>query len=157
MNQKGLVYWGYLSEIVLATLCLVIVFTIFESLEIVSFIRNSAVDFAAYFSGIMLAGSIAFYCVFYSKSDTPFSSWLYEKGAYRIYEKMFIFAICLYSILTLALVVTKNSDNNPVAFIALWLLILGLLNLYTFLKNIIDLHGLNMEFNKQIANESNKK
>jgi hypothetical protein len=33
----------------------------------------------------MLAGSIAFLWAFYLKSDTPFSKWLYRKGAFNIY------------------------------------------------------------------------
>ena len=97
----------------------------------------------------MLAGSIAFFWAFYSKSDTPFSQWLYEKGAYNIYLIAYVTAIGIYASLTALLVITSKVNNEYLTILTLWFLILGLINVYSFIKNITKQLKLNMEFNKK--------
>ena len=143
------VLWAYGSEIFFSSLLLVCFLLYTDIPTLSNFVQNVASDFATYFSGIMLAGSIAFLWAFYSKSDTPFSQWLYDKGAYNVYLIAYISAIAIYASLTVALVLSPKLNNEIFSLATLWLLILGVLNLYTYTNNIIKQLKLNMEFNRR--------
>ncbi len=104
----------------------------------------------------MLAGSIAFFWTFYSKSDAPFSQWLYDKGAYNIYLTAYITAIGIYASLTILLVLASKINNDILTIITLWFLILGIINVYTFIKNITKQLKLNMEFNRKTRANNEK-
>lgn len=147
MKLKLTILWAYLSEIALSALMVGTLFIFYDVNLIAEFIHSSASDFASYFSVIMLAGSIGFFWTFYSRSDTAFSQWLYEKKAYNVYLSAYIAAITIYTVLSILLLLTNKIDNLYLSIITLWCLILGILNAYTFIKNIVDQLRLNMEFN----------
>jgi hypothetical protein len=144
---KLTILWAYISEIALSTLIVGALFVFYDVKIIAEFIRSAASDFASYFSVIMLAGSIGFFWAFYSKSDTAFSQWLYEKNAYNVYLSAYIAAIIIYTVLSIMLLLTDKIDNVYLSSITLWCLVLGIINAYTFIKNIVDQLRLNMEFN----------
>lgn len=148
MNNKFLEVWGYFTEILFCFLLLFISLMLWGKKDIVSFINTSSSDIASYFSVVMFAGVIAFFWVFYSKSDTEFSNWLYKREAYNVYARAYLWAIGVYSLLTLGLFISKNVENEYLSLITYWLLILGIINLYTFIKNIYSQLRLNMEFNR---------
>lgn len=156
MNKLPLIIWGYVSEIVLTTLFMGVLFLFYDLAIISSFIQSVAIDFASYFSGIMLAGSIAFFWTFYSKSDTPFSQWLYDKGAYNVYLTAYVSAIAIYVSLTVLLALTSKINNDFLSLVTLWFLILGVINVYTFTRNITKQLKLNMEFNRKTRNDREK-
>jgi hypothetical protein len=155
-SQKLKILWAYGSEVVFSSLFLggLLLFT--DTTTLSHFIQNVASDFATYFSGIMMASAIAFLWAFYSKSDTPFSQWLYDKGAYNVYLAAYVSAIAIYASLTVSLVLSPKLNNEMFSLATLWLLILGVINLYTFINNIIKQLKLNMEFNRR-ARSSNEK
>jgi hypothetical protein len=154
MKVKLIIVWAYVSEVALSTLVVGALFIFFDVNLISGFIRSSASDFASYFSAIMLAGSIGFFWTFYSRSDTEFSQWLYEKKAYNVYLSAYIAAIIIYTTLSILLLLTSKLDNLILSIITLWCLVLGILNAYTFIKNIVDQLQLNMEFNHRHSKKS---
>lgn len=147
MKPKLTILWAYISEIALSTLIVGSIFMFYDVNLVEEFIQSSASDFASHFSVIMLAGSIGFFWTFYSRSDTAFSQWLYEKKAYNVYLSAYIAAIIIYTVLSILLLLTNKIDNFYLSVITLWWLVLGILNAYTFIKNIVDQLRLNMEFN----------
>ena len=148
MKPRALVALAYIFEIGLSVFLFGLLFIIWDAKQLVAFMHQSASDFATYFSAAMLAGSIAFLWQFYSKSDTPFAMWLYAKDAFKVYLMAYVYAVAVYALLTVALLLSKHIASEFVSYIAIWALILGVLNVYTFIKNIIDQLLLNMEFNK---------
>jgi len=148
MNDKFLEAWGYFIEILICLLLLLISLMLWDKADIVSFINTSSSDIASYFSVVMFAGVIAFFWVFYSKSDTKFANWLYKKEAYNVYARAYLWAIGVYFFLTLGLFLSKNIENEYLSLVTYWLLILGIINFYTFIKNIYIQLQLNMEFNR---------
>lgn len=150
MNRLNVkILWAYGSEVVFSSLVLFFLCVLFDISTLANFIKIIATDFATYFSVVMLGGSIAFFWVFYSKSDTLFSQWLYDKGAYNVYLAAYVSAIGIYASLTILLVLTQQLNSELLSLITLWLLILGVVNLYTFIDNIIKQLKLNMEFNRK--------
>ncbi len=121
----------------------------FGAAEISKILGDVASDLATYFSSIMLAGSVAFLWTFYSKSDTPFSKWLYESGAFNVYLYAYVVTIVIYAVLLVLLLICSKLDNLFISMPSFWFLILGLINVHTFVSNVVGQLQLNMEFNRQ--------
>lgn len=149
MKHKKLIFWAYVSELILSVLLFGGLFLIWSPIALENFVVASAADLASYYAAIMLGGSLAFLWAFYTKSDTPFAQWLYSKGAFPVYAFAYFFAVANYALLTLALVIVKHTSSATLSFVALWLLIFCTLNAYSFLKNIYDQLRLNLEFNQK--------
>lgn len=149
MSKSQIIIWGYLAEIFLASLVLALLLFFYDARQIADFLKPLASDIATYFSNLMFAASIAFLWAFYTKSDTPFGKWLYEKGAFQIYLTAYIVALSIYALLSLLLLVTSKVNNMLLSLFTFWVLLLGLINAYTFFRNIIGQWLLNMEFNRR--------
>ncbi len=148
MSENKEIWWAYISELFLTTLLFGSLLYFFDLAAMSKIFRSSASDIATYFAGIMLAGSIAFLWAFYSKSDTAFSKWLYEKGAFNIYLTAYVIAIAVYVVLLFLLILCAKIDSLLLTMATIWFFILGLINVYTFIRNIIGQLLLNMEFNR---------
>src|SRR5690554_6233700 len=149
MNKSLLIVWSYFSEAVLATLVLGGLLLLYDSAQISDFLKPVASDIAAYFSSVMFAASVAFLWTFYSKSDTPFSKWLYENNAFTVYLTGYIVAVGIYAALFIVLLVASKSGNEVFLLFTAWLLLVGIINVYTFVRNVVGQLLLNMEFNRR--------
>lgn len=149
MSNAKAILWAYLSEILLATLAFGLLCLFYDASELTKFLKPIASDIATYFSSIMFAASVAFLWAFYSKSDTPFSKWLYEKGAFTVYLSAYIVAVSIYAFLFVLLLITSRFDNSFFSMFTLWFLIVGIINVYTFIRNVVGQLMLNMEFNSK--------
>jgi hypothetical protein len=149
MSKAAIIIWSYLSEIFLASFALGLLLFFYDAIQIASFLKPIAADIATYFSSVMFAASVAFLWTFYSKSDTPFSKWLYEKGAFKVYLSAYIVAVSIYAVLFLLLLITSKVDNTLLSVFTFWMLLLGMINVYTFIKNVVAQLLLNMEFNRR--------
>lgn len=149
MNKLFLVVWSYVSELVLATLVLGAILIFYDGSQVAHFLKPLAKDIAAYFSSVMFAASVAFLWTFYSKSDTAFSKWLYEKGAFTVYLTAYIVAVVIYAILFILLLVASKSGNEAFLLFTTWVLLVGIINVYTFVRNVVGQLLLNMEFNRR--------
>lgn len=149
MNKAPTIIWGYFSEVLLASFVLTFLLLFYDTSQIANFLKPMAADIATYFSSIMFAASVAFLWTFYSKSDTPFSKWLYEKGAFKIYLSAYIVAVSIYALLFLLLLITSKTDNVLLSVFTFWVLVLGIINVFTFIRNVIGQLLLNMEFNRR--------
>ncbi|MBU2873464.1 hypothetical protein [Marinobacter salexigens] len=149
MNKSFLIAWSYASEALLATLALGFLLLFYDAAQIANFLKPVAKDIAAYFSSVMFAASVAFLWTFYSKSDTPFSKWLYEKGAFTVYLTAYIVAVAIYALLFILLLVASKSSNVFFLVFTVWVLLIGIVNVYTFVRNVVGQLLLNMEFNRK--------
>ena len=149
MNKSLLIVWSYLSELLLATLVLGLVLFFYDAGQVSSFLKPVAKDIAAYFSSVMFAASVAFLWTFYSKSDTPFSKWLYERGAFTVYLAAYIAAVAIYGLLFILLLIASKSSNEAFLIFTTWVLLIGIINVYTFFQNVVGQLLLNMEFNRK--------
>ena len=155
MKAKFLNYYAYIVEFILSFLVVVGLSLHYEKKTLIDFFDKSANDFAMYFYSIMLAGSIAFFWQFYSRSDTKFAIWLYKKGAFKVYLLAYIFAVIIYSLSLFVLVLNKYISSDILLYVALWCLIMSIMNAYTFIKNIVNQLLLNMKFN-ELTEDSGK-
>lgn len=149
MNKTLIIIWGYLSEVFLASFVLALLLFFYDSQQIADFVKPIAADIATYFSSVMFAASVAFLWTFYSKSDTPFSKWLYEKGAFKVYLAAYIVAVSIYAVLFLLLLITSKINSIIFSVFTFWVLLIGVINVYTFIKNVVSQLLLNMEFNRR--------
>ena len=105
----------------------------------------------------MFAGSIAFFWSIFSYSNADFVKWLYKKKAFNIYQKAFLYAIAIFLLATLALVITQVTENRLVSAISGWLFVLAIINMYPFIWNIVGIMKLNIVFNIRLEQEKLKK
>jgi hypothetical protein len=148
-----IIIWAYLGEVILAALFYGLVLKFWDYNKLTDFIIKTSDGLSSKFTAIMFAGSIAFFWSFYSHSNTEFSKWLYKKKAFNVYLKAFLYAIVIFLSTTLALVVTQATHNSLVAAIAGWLFVLAMINMATFVWNIVGLMKLNILFNIKLDQE----
>ena len=149
MSKKLLVFWAYIVEVVASTVIVFLTFAILEFSEVIRFVHSSAKDVASNFAVVLLAASLGLFWTFYSKSDSPFVQWLHEKEAFEVYARSFLFSIGVYVLLVASLILVMNTSSSLVAILSIWLSVLGLINVYSLIKNIYDLIKLNALFNRK--------
>lgn len=88
--------------------------------------------------------------VLFSKTDTPFGSWLHDRGAFGVYSRAYLLVTILAGISLLGLVVCKANRFHFSGVIGLWFLTYATINGYTLVRNTFDLIMLNMEFNRRL-------
>lgn len=147
------IIWAYLFEVVLSLLVYGGVLKYWDYNKLTDLIIKTSDGLSSKFTAIMFAGSIAFFWSFYSHSNTDFAKWLYKKKAFNVYLKAFLYAIVIFLLATLAFVATQATQNRIIAAIAGWLLILAIINMVTFIWNIVGLMRLNIVFNIKLDQE----
>lgn len=148
--------WAYFGEVVLASLLYGAALKFFDYVALTDLLIKTADGFSSKFTAIMFGGSIAFFWSFYSHSNTDFAKWLHLKKAFNIYLKAFLYAIAIFLIATIALVLTQATQNRLMAAITGWLLLLAAVNMVTFVWNIVGLMKLNIVFNIKLDQEKQK-
>ncbi|MBS97431.1 MAG: hypothetical protein CMI01_01965 [Oceanospirillaceae bacterium] len=149
MSEKLLVFWAYIVEVIASAVIVVLTLSVFEFSEVIGFVYSSSKDIASNFAVVLLAASLGLFWTFYSKSDSPFVQWLHEKGAFSVYARSFLFSIGVYVLLVVSLILTMNISSSAMAIFSLWLSVLGLVNVYSLIKNTYDLMKLNALFNRK--------
>lgn len=149
MSRSLLVLWAYIVEVIASTAIVVFTLSVFDFHEVIEFIHSSSKDIANNFAVVLLAASLGLFWTFYSKSDSPFVAWLHEKGAFDVYARSFLFSIGIYVFLVVSLILTMNTSSSSIAVFSLWLSILGLINVYSLIRNAYDLMKLNALFNSK--------
>lgn len=152
-----IILWAYLIEVILAGLIYGFSFLLWDFDQIASFFISTADSWVTKFTAIMLTGSIAFFWTFYSRSDTDFAKWLYQKKAFNTYLRAFLTAIAVFLVTTIAFVITQITQNEIAAVISGGLFILSVVNVYSFFKNIVGIMKLNIVFNIKLDQEKQKK
>lgn len=147
MSKRFLVWWGYTVELIAAAVVLLCLGLWFGSAEIVSFLRNAAIDIATLFSAVMFAASLGFLWSFYTKADTDFYRWLESKGAFAVYLHAAGFAVAVSFASTVTLVFLRHVDTVYFGLVTIYLLLLAVINLYSLVANVMGLMRLNAQFN----------
>lgn len=149
----AIIIWAYLGEVILTSLFYGLVLKLWDYNKLTDFVIKTSDGFSSKFTAIMFAGSIAFFWSFYQHSNTNFAKWLYKKNAFNVYLKAFLYSIAIFLLATIALVVTQTTQNRIVATIAGWLFVLAMINMITFIWNIVGLMKLNIVFNIKLDQE----
>ncbi|WP_339118686.1 hypothetical protein [Halomonas sp. BMC6] len=149
MSKKLLVFWAYIVEIIASTVIVILTLSVFDFSEVIRFVHSSSKDIASNFAVVLLAASLGLFWTFYSKSDSPFVQWLHEKEAFAVYARSFLFSIGVYVLLVVSLILVMNTSSKSIAILSLWLSVLGLINVYSLIKNTYDLMKLNALFNRK--------
>ncbi|MFH1985625.1 MAG: hypothetical protein ABIL58_27640 [Pseudomonadota bacterium] len=155
-KNRLVILWAYLSEVILAGLLYSLSFWLWDFDQIASFFISTADSWATKFTAIMLAGSIAFFWTFYSRSDSDFAKWLYQKKAFNNYLRAFLTAIAVFLVTTIAFGITQITQSKSAAAISGGLFILSVINVFSFFKNIVDIMRLNIAFNIELDKERQK-
>lgn len=146
INKK--VLWGYVSEIIAATLIYLLLATVSPQEKAFLLFSSKAVDIATLFAGLMLAATLGFLWSFYAKSDTPFFLWLYSKNAYQVYLTSYIFSAAAFAMLITLLLLASATNQYYLTQASAWMTTYCLLVSISFINNIRTQLILNMEFNK---------
>jgi hypothetical protein len=155
-KNKLLILWAYLAEVILTSLVYGLIFFIWDFDQLADFFIKTSDGWVTKFTAIMLAGSIAFFWTFYSNSNTDFAKWLYQKQAFNNYLRAFLTTIGVFLVTTISLVITPIAKNKVLAVISGGLLILSVINIFSFFKNIADIIKLNIVFNIKLEQEKSK-
>ena len=147
------IVWAYVAEFIAAGLLYVICFLVWDANQISDFMLKSADSWVTKFLAIMLAGSIAFFWTFYSNSNIEFAKWLYYKKAFNTYLAAFITAIAIFTLTTISFIIAQTLQSKMIALISGGLLILCIINVISFFKNIIDVIKINIAFNAHLDKE----
>lgn len=139
-DHKLLILWSYLAELILSSFFYLVILLVWDLDTVADFFIKISDTLSSKFTAIMLAGSIAFFWTFYSHSNTDFAKWLYHKNAFNVYLRAFLTAITVFLLATIACSLTQVTQNKIIALISGGLLILSLINVYSFLKNL-DKYG----------------
>lgn len=145
--------WAYMVEVILAIFTYGLIFLFWDFDRISAFFIKTSGGWGSKFTAIMLAGSIAFFWTFYSHSNTDFAKWLYLKKAYNNYLRAFLTAITVFLLTTISFLFTQATENKIAAVISGGLLILSVVNVFSFFKNIVDIMKLNIVFNIKLEQE----
>lgn len=146
MAKKFLIVWAYAIELIAAALIMLLLGLLIGTPTMMTFIVDTANDFATVFSGVMLAAALGFLWTLYSKSDTDFYQWLESKGAFAVYLHACMYAVAVYALSACSLITIKHVKSNGFMWATFFLLILAVLNLYTLIKNVCDLMRLTAKF-----------
>lgn len=147
MSKRLYVWWAYIVELLAAGAMLLALCLWFEPSSVAKFIRDIALDIATIFGAVMLAASLGFLWTFYSKADTEFYRWLDARGAFRVYLFATSYSVAVSLLSTMSLVAMKKITNDYFYLAGTFLLILAIINLFTLVRNVIDLMLLNAKFN----------
>jgi hypothetical protein len=142
-----LVLWAYLGEYLATSLIYLLLFLIFDPIEISSFVIKTSEHLFSKFIYLMLIASIGFYWTFYKQSESEFSKWLHKKNAHSTYSGVFLTTIAIYFSTLFLISVTDLSKNTNIAYITGWFIILASINVFTFFYNIKKLMELMIFFN----------
>ena len=144
--SKPLVAWSYAVELLASSLILACLCLWRGTAAVATFVRTAAMDIATIFSTVMFGGSLAFLGALFSKAETPFFRWLEEKGALRVYVSATTYTVAVSFLSAAALVLAKYIDAEPIALIAVFFLLMAVINLYTLLVNVSGIMRLNAKF-----------
>lgn len=157
MSNRLLIIWAYIKEAILASAIVGLIFLLFDQEDVIGVINSASGDIAKYFGVVMLAASLGLFWTFFSKSDSDFIRWLHEKKSFSVYAIAFMFSVGVYMALTASLLLTKHIDSAWLSIAALWLTVIGVINVFTLIKNAYDMMKLNSAFNSMKKKQTRSK
>lgn len=144
-----LLVWVYCGEHIVTSLIYLLLFLVFDPVEISSFIIKTSEHVFSKFTYLMLITSIGFYWTFYKQSESDFSKWLYEQNAHNTYSGVFLTTIAIYFLTLVLISATDLSKNSYIAYVTGWFIILASINVFTFFNNIKKLMELMVFFSSK--------
>ena len=160
MKQRGylITIYGYLIEFVLAALIYALVWKSGYIAQAINFVLESSAAWSTFF-GVLLASAVAAWLVLFQFNADDFGAWLEWKGANSIYSFAFLFNVLLFALTTvLTLLLTFLKGPQLIVQVALYFIILGLINTFTLAKIVYQLTRLQavfrLEFKKAVNTPS---
>jgi hypothetical protein len=148
-REFRLAIYGYFVEVILAVAILWCAHVYGKIEVIVRFLESSAGAWATIF-GIMLGGAMAARLVFFSLNSSDFAAWLEWRNVGGIVAGTFLFNLLFFfcaAVVSVALVYLKGTTLSKVA---LFLVIYGVLNAFTFSVFVYRLGRLHALFNLEL-------
>lgn len=144
--NRSTVWWAYAVEIIAASAVLLLLIMVFPIGNIEEFFKTAALDIATLFGAVMFAAALAYFGTFFSKADTPFYRWLDEKNAFNTYLYATAYTVAISFFSTASLLIAKHVQSTLATLVAIFFLILAIINLYTLVSNVMGLMQLNTLF-----------
>ena len=148
-SKFWLAVWGYIVELVAAIAILAAIIAVTGTEPVSSVIQISGGRVASHFGAVMFTASLAMVWTFYAKSDGELADWLNQMGAFTVYASAFMASVAIYGVLVFALILAISTNVLWIDLFAAWLTVLGILNVYTLLRNVFDLMRLSVEFKRR--------
>jgi hypothetical protein len=147
-RDKLRVAWGYLVEIVLASLLVILGYLTIGMNAVSGLVHEFAIDFATLYCAVFFAAALGFFWTFYSKADTDFYTWLDDRGAFQVYLHAMEYTLAIEGGAIFTLLATKVYTSQEIALIAAFVFLMAFINSYTMVKNVIALMKLHTLFNR---------
>lgn len=148
-QHRKIVIWGYIVEFVLAGLVQIAAILIWDADKVTNFVSETAGAWAA-FAGVLLAAALAIWIVLFQVATTPFGEWLMWRKAMHVYSRAFAYDVIIYATGTVLLIICMSiKSSQMLAHAALFVLLLGTVNLVTMVKTTKELLDLQAEFRRQ--------
>lgn len=147
MKKFILISWGYIVEIILAILVVVLIRVTVEKYINIAYILGK-IDLLIGGIIAVLSAKIAIFIYYLTLVASDFGDYLMFKRANSLYKNAFLYSM-LIDLLSITSVITWNTLNNINIFrVTLFFIILTILTLFTMLQNLFEIVNLYNKFNK---------
>jgi hypothetical protein len=141
------VMWGYFVELALTALSYYLIGLYYGIDAAVRLVNSTAFSWLV-LVGIFWALSGQLFVIFIKSLTTEFGKWLSWRGAEGVFKTAFVFSMVVYSSAVVTLIIAGGTRGQRVGRVALALLILSTLNMWTLGKNVMELVRLRREFDR---------
>lgn len=149
-SNKRLVIWGYAVELICALSVEVVLVLCISTEKLVEFVSKTALAWAT-LTGLLFGVALAIWIVLFQVATTRFGDWLERRGALRVYSAAFVTAAGVYGSATALLILASyGSVLRSVIYVALFGLLLAIINTYTVIRNGMDLLHLQATFRARL-------
>ncbi|WP_169978124.1 hypothetical protein [Tautonia rosea] len=135
--------WGYISELVLASMAYGMLRILFAGEDLIAFTVSTASEWND-LTGILFSAALAIWITFVNIRAMPFGEYLHRVGAEKQITAAFVCAMAVFFCATVTLTACTAISRPEPAHAALFLLIYSLVNAYTLVRNstlLIKLYG----------------
>lgn len=139
--------WGYVVEIALTGAVYLLLRTIWTKAELMDFVSATWAAWAGLTGGLLALG-VAVFCTFAQLVVGEFGDWLVSRRADHIFRGAFAYVILVFFVATALLILADYTRNVVIAHLALAGIVYSAINLYSLLRNALDLLRLNHAFRK---------
>lgn len=155
-----MVFWGYVSELLLAGLLVIFLNAAGWLVPVEGFLEESASSWAAIF-GVMLAGAMAARHAFFSVGSNEFGAWLEWKKLGGVFSAGLWSYASLFLVASAICVVLIRVKGTWLSSVGTFFAVLGMLGFFTFSHLVHKLFRLqsvfNLEHRRALEAESQKR
>jgi len=144
------IIWGFIAEVVLTALIYYLIDLRYGIDTAARWVNNTAHTWL-FLVGTFWAFSGQLFVIFINMLKTDFGHWLSWRQAEGVYKTALVLSMIVQFSAAAILIFAGSTKNETVGRVALALLILAPLNMWTLGKNVLDLVGLHREFDQNVS------